>query len=160
MHRGWCANVIGTAAFAVEGKPNGRGYCAVAVVEDVPDLRFLDAVVPGGPHLDASLVAPIESVRHDAVLAGRTAGRHVGLNRASDGREARIQDRVPAPDEQAREVRHRRQITCAKSGNRQQNDKSGHSIPALTEALAAVSAAKSNKSSRSWFFTMRRSLLG
>ena len=55
---------------------------------------------------------------------------------------------MPAADEQAGEVRHRRQVAGAKPGNRKQNDKSGHSIPALAEALAAVSAAKSNKIGR------------
>ena len=88
VHRSGRANVIGAAAFAVEREPDGRGDRAVAVVQDVPNLGSLDAVVPGGPHFDPPLIAPVEAVGHDAMLAGRAAGRHVGLNRAGDRRKA------------------------------------------------------------------------
>src|SRR6476620_6724442 len=76
------ADVIGAAAFAMQGEPDGRRDRAIAVVEDVPDLRLLDTVVPRGPHLDAALIAPIEAVGDHAVLTRLRAGGHVGLDRA------------------------------------------------------------------------------
>ena len=120
------ADVIGAAALAVQRKPHGRRDRPVAVVQDVPDLRLLDAVVPGGPHFDALLIAPVEAVGHDAVLAGRLAGRHVGLHRAGDGGKAGHERRVAAAGRQARQVRHRRQVARAKTGNRKQDDMLRH----------------------------------
>src|SRR5262245_51215865 len=56
----WRANVIGAATFAVKREPHGGSDRAIAVVQNVPNLRLLDAVVPGGPHFDSTLIAPVE----------------------------------------------------------------------------------------------------
>ena len=94
--------------------------------ENVPNLRLLDHVVPGGPHLDLPLVAPIEAVGHDAVLGRRLAGRHVDLHGASDAGKARHQRRLIAAADQPAQIRHRREIFGAQAGNAEQNDVVGH----------------------------------
>src|SRR3954453_6746923 len=99
MDRSRRADIVGPTTFAMQCEPDGRRDCPVPIVEDIPNLRFLNAVVPRRPHFDASLVTPIEAVGNDAVFAWRTARRHVGLNRAGDGRKARYQDCVPTADE-------------------------------------------------------------
>src|SRR5690349_911704 len=96
VDRGWRANEIGAAAFTVEREPHSGSHGPVAIVENIPDLRLLDAVVPGGPHFDAALVAPIETVGDDAVFTRRAAGGHVGLHRAGDGRKAGYEYRMAA----------------------------------------------------------------
>ena len=116
------AEVVGSAAVAVQREPDGRSDRAVAVVEDVPNLRTVDAVVPGGPHFDAPLVAPVEAVGHHAVLAGQLAGHHVGLHRAGDGGKAGHERRVAAAQGEPAQIRHRRQVPLAQAGNREQDD--------------------------------------
>ena len=117
VHRRGRADVVCAAALAVQRKPHGRRDRPVAVVEHVPNLRPQDAIVPGGPHFDALLIAPVKSVGDDAVLAGRLAGRHVGLHRARDRGKTGHQRRVAAAGRQAGQVGHRRQVALAEPGN-------------------------------------------
>ncbi len=88
------ANEIGIGAFAVQREPNGGAKLAAMMAEDIPDLRLLDAIVPGGPHFYLLFVAPIKSVRHDTVLIGKLAGRHVRLHRTSDAGKTWRQNRL------------------------------------------------------------------
>ncbi len=76
------ADVVGFCSLAVQREPDRRGQCGIVLFESLPDLGSLDALVPGGPHLDFALVAIVEAVSDHAMLLGTNTSRHVGLHRA------------------------------------------------------------------------------
>ena len=118
VDRGGRADVIRLAAFAVQGKPHGRGQMIFVMREQVPNLRPVDAIVRRGPHLHLPLVAPIKTVGHDAVFVGQPAGGHIRLHRAGDAGKTRRQFGDFAAGHQLPQFRHHGHVFFTQAGNR------------------------------------------
>jgi hypothetical protein len=76
-------------------------------MQQIPNLRLLDFVVPGRPHLDFVLIAPIKAVGDDAMISRQLSREHIRLHRPRDARKARHQRRSVATARQPRHVGHR-----------------------------------------------------
>ena len=91
------------------------------LVEQIPNLRLLNLVIPGRPHLDFILIAPKETVGNDAMLRRQLAREHVGLNGPGHAGKARRQRRPIATADQPRQIRHRGEVFGTQARNGQQN---------------------------------------
>jgi len=96
-------------------------------MQQVPDLRRLDLIVPSSPHLHFAFISPVKTVRHHAMLVGKLPGEHICLHGPSNTRKARHQRRQIPSRRQRRKPRHRRQILPPQARYRKQNDMIRHS---------------------------------
>jgi len=112
------ADVVRAGAFAQHRKPDGRFEGSVVLMEQIPNLRLLDFVVPGGPHLDFVLVAPKEAVGDDAVLGGQPAGEHIGLHWPGDAGKTRYEVGPITGRHKPRKIGHRGKVFGPQAGNR------------------------------------------
>jgi cell division protein FtsL len=144
MDRRGHADVIRTAAFAEHREPHGRRQVRRLLMKPVPDLRGVDLVVPGRPHLDPLQVAPVEPVADHPVDRRQLARQHVGLHRPRDTGKAGRERRPLAASQQRGQSRHGVEVATAQAGNRKKNDRFRHrTVPDRCGARSQISDLRS-----------------